>query len=56
MGSSMDNEPSSTKLTIEIQKLMAEANRRRKIDRNDPAIRGLMVRVDQLAQQRHVAA
>lgn len=52
----MDNEPSSTKLTIEIQKLLAEAARRRKADRNDPAIRGLMVRVDQLAQQRGLAA
>lgn len=52
----MDNEPSSTKLTIEIQKLLAEAAQRRKINRNDPAIRGLMVRVDQLAQQRSLAA
>lgn len=52
----MDNEPSSTSLTIEIQKLMAEATRRRKADRQDPAIRALMVRIDQLAQRRSLAA
>ena len=52
----MDSETSSTTLTIEIQKLLAEAARRRKADRNDPAVRGLMVRVDQLAQQRSLAA
>lgn len=52
----MDSEPSSTQLTIEIQKLMAEANRRRKADRNDPAIRGLTLRIDQLAQRRSLAA
>ncbi len=52
----MDNEPSSTKLTIEIHKLLAEAARLRKANRNDPAIRGLMVRVDQLAQQRSLVA
>jgi len=52
----MGDEPSSTQLTIEIHKLLAEATRRRKTDRNDPAIRGLLVRVDQLAQQRSLAA
>lgn len=52
----MDNEPSSTKLTIEIHKLLAEAAKRRKADCNDSAIRGLLVRVDQLAQQRSLVA
>ncbi|WP_176473178.1 hypothetical protein [Sphingomonas lenta] len=56
MATGVDSEPNSTKLTIEIWKLLTEAARRRKVDRNDPAIRGLMVRVDQLAQQRSLAA
>lgn len=48
----LEVELNSTSITIEIQREMAEAVRLRKADRNDPRIKTLMVRIDELAQRR----
>ena len=42
----------STSLTVEIQRRMAEVVLLRKQDSSDPRIKGLLARIDQLAQRR----
>lgn len=52
----METMTSSTSITIEIQRRMAEVARLRKENRNDPRIPPLLVRIDELAQRRRSLA
>ncbi|WP_375288633.1 hypothetical protein [Sphingomonas sp.] len=48
----MDRKRGYGELTIELQRTLAEAIRLRKADRNDPRARELMLRADQINQER----
>ena len=48
----MDRKRGYGELTMELQRTLAEAVRLRKADRSDPRVRELLLRVDQINQER----
>jgi hypothetical protein len=52
---SMDRKRGYGELTMELQRTLAEAMRLRKEDRSDPRVRELLLRADQINQERSLS-